>query len=213
MIRQVNEELANSYAWVNANKSSLNIDKTNFMLCMPNYSSHCADHIVINQTRIHEVKETKVSWRYHRQQAQVVCTYQVRQQKKCQRYWYHTEIKKSFQWWGLFITVPHICISLSELLHTCMGQGIWYPSKWSYCTAEQIYADNQWCTTKNRTNMDEFYIENNILTVKHIFDYNIGLFMFKYVNNMTPDVLIISSEMFLIYISTMREMPHRTYSV
>ena len=81
MIRQVNEELAKSYVWVNANKLSLNIDKTNFMLFMPNYSSHCADHIVINQTRIHKVKETKVSWRYHRQQAQVVCTYQVRQQK------------------------------------------------------------------------------------------------------------------------------------
>ena len=39
-----------------------------------------------------------------------------------------------------------------------------------------------------RTNMDWFYIEKNILTVKHIFNYNIGLFMFKYVNNMTPDV-------------------------
>ena len=59
MIRQVNEELAKIYAWVNANKLSLNSDKTNFMLFMPKYSSHCADHIVINQTRIQEVKETK----------------------------------------------------------------------------------------------------------------------------------------------------------
>ena len=39
-----------------------------------------------------------------------------------------------------------------------------------------------------RTSMDNFYIEKSILTVKHIFNYNIGLFMFKYVNNMTPDV-------------------------
>ena len=59
MIRQVNEELAKIYTWVNANKSSLNIDKTNIMLFMPKYSSHSADHIVINQTRIQEVKETK----------------------------------------------------------------------------------------------------------------------------------------------------------
>ena len=36
--------------------------------------------------------------------------------------------------------------------------------------------------------MDNFYIETNILTVKHIFNYHIGLFMFTYVNNMTPDV-------------------------
>ena len=39
-----------------------------------------------------------------------------------------------------------------------------------------------------RTNMDNFYIENDILTVKHIYNYNIGLFMYKYVNKMTPDV-------------------------
>ena len=36
--------------------------------------------------------------------------------------------------------------------------------------------------------MDKFYIEKNILTVKHIFNCNIGLFMFKYVNTMIPDV-------------------------
>ena len=39
-----------------------------------------------------------------------------------------------------------------------------------------------------RANMDWFYIEKNILTVQHIFNYNIGSLMFKYVNNMTPDV-------------------------
>ena len=39
-----------------------------------------------------------------------------------------------------------------------------------------------------RTNMDNDYIKKNILTVKHIFSYNIGLFMFKYVSNVTLDV-------------------------
>ena len=39
-----------------------------------------------------------------------------------------------------------------------------------------------------RTNMDNFYIDMNILTVKNIYNYNIGLFMYKYVNNRTPDV-------------------------
>ena len=97
MIRQVNEELAKIYAWVNANKLSLNIDKTNFMLFMPKYSSQCADHIVINQTRIQEVKETKflgviidnkLKWSAHIKYIS---------KKNRQRYWYHTEIKKTFQ--------------------------------------------------------------------------------------------------------------------
>ena len=38
------------------------------------------------------------------------------------------------------------------------------------------------------TNIDKLCIENNILIVKHIYSYNIGFFMYKYVNNMTPDV-------------------------
>ena len=40
MIRQINEEMVKIYAWVNANKLSLNIDKTNFMLFMPKSFSH-----------------------------------------------------------------------------------------------------------------------------------------------------------------------------
>ena len=39
-----------------------------------------------------------------------------------------------------------------------------------------------------RTNMDRFYVEMSILTVKRIYNYSIGLFMYKYVNKMTPDV-------------------------
>ena len=58
-IRQINEEMAKIYAWVNANKLSLDIDKTNFIMFMPKSFSYCADYIVINQTRIQEVKETK----------------------------------------------------------------------------------------------------------------------------------------------------------
>ena len=59
MIRQTNEEIAKIYAWVDANKQFLNIDKTNFMMFMPKGFSYCAEYIVINQTIIQEIKETK----------------------------------------------------------------------------------------------------------------------------------------------------------
>ena len=36
--------------------------------------------------------------------------------------------------------------------------------------------------------MDRFCVEMSILTIKHIYNYNIGLFMYKYVNKMTPGV-------------------------
>ena len=63
-----------------------------------------------------------------------------------------------------------------------------------------------------RTNIDHLDIENNILIVKHIYSYNIGLFMYKYVNNMTPDVYTFS-EIFLIFISIIQEMPHKNYFI
>ena len=47
------------YAWVNANRLSLKIDKTNFMLFTPKNFSHCIDESVINQIKVQEVKETK----------------------------------------------------------------------------------------------------------------------------------------------------------
>ena len=56
---KINEEIAKIYGWVNANKLSLNIDKTNFMLFAPRNSFRCIDDIVINGIRITEVTETK----------------------------------------------------------------------------------------------------------------------------------------------------------
>ena len=186
MIRQVNEELAKIYAWVNANKLSLNIDKTNFMLFMPKYSSHCADHIVINQTRIQEVKETKflgviidnkLKWSAHIKYIS----------------------KKIAKGIGIILKSRKVFSNetLLSLYHTFV-----YPYL-SYCIHvwgkaynthlnHLIVLQNKAMRIINgvppRTNMDNFYIEMNILTVKHIFNYHIGLFMFKYVNNMTPDV-------------------------
>ena len=48
---EINEEIAKIYAWVNANKLSLNIDKTKFMLFTPRNTSRCIDDIVINGIR------------------------------------------------------------------------------------------------------------------------------------------------------------------
>ena len=62
MIQQINGGTAEIYAWVNANKLSLNIDKINFILFVPKSLSRCThDHTVINQPWIQEFKKTLVS--------------------------------------------------------------------------------------------------------------------------------------------------------
>ena len=186
MIRQINEEMVKIYAWVNAIKLSLNIDKTNFMLFMPKSFSHYTDHIVINQTRIQVVKETKflgviidnkLKWSAH-------ITY---------------ISKKIFKGIGIILKARKVfnMETLLSMYHTFV-----YPYL-SYCIhvwgkaynthlndliVLQNKAMRKISGVPPRKNIDQFYIENNILIVKHIYSYNIGLFMYEYVNNMTPDV-------------------------
>ena len=79
----VNEEISKIYAWVNANRLSLNIDKINFMLFSPKkvfslYIWYCDKP---NQNT--GSKRNKIPWCHHGQQAKVVYTYHVHQQKDC----------------------------------------------------------------------------------------------------------------------------------
>ena len=148
--------------------------------------SYCADDIVINQTRIQEVKETnflgfiidnKLKWSAHIS-------------------YISKKISKGI---GIILKSRKVFSNetLLSLYHTFV-----YPYL-SYCIYvwgkaykthlnDLVVLQNKAMRIINgvppRTNMDNFYIENNILTVKHIYNYSIGLFMYKYVNKMTPGV-------------------------
>ena len=49
-----------------------------------------------------------------------------------------------------------------------------------------------------RTNVDRFYVTMGILSSKRIYNYTIGLFMYKYVNGILPELFDIFSWMFCI---------------
>ena len=59
IISQINKEIDNVYAWVKANKLSLNIDKTNFMLFTPKCVPRTIKGVFIAGNKIMEVTETK----------------------------------------------------------------------------------------------------------------------------------------------------------
>ena len=59
MVERINVEMANVYAWVKANKLSLNVDKTNFMLFTPKRWPRSMNDILIDKCKINEVEETK----------------------------------------------------------------------------------------------------------------------------------------------------------
>ena len=59
LVCQIKREIKAIYAWVNVNKLSLNIDKTNFMLFTKKGFSRVMDKLQIEEKRIMEVQETK----------------------------------------------------------------------------------------------------------------------------------------------------------
>ena len=74
IVCQINQEIKIIYSWVKANKLSLNIDKTNFMLFTPKRFSRAIDALLIDGKRIMEVSETpflgviidnKLNWKPH----------------------------------------------------------------------------------------------------------------------------------------------------
>ena len=59
LVNEINVERVKIYTWVRVNKLSLNIEKTNFMLFMPNDFSRNMKYISIDGHRIEEGKLTK----------------------------------------------------------------------------------------------------------------------------------------------------------
>ena len=60
IVCQINQEIKIVYSWVKANKLSLHIDKTNFMLHTPKRFSRVMDVQLMDGKRITEVNETKL---------------------------------------------------------------------------------------------------------------------------------------------------------
>ena len=59
IVNEINVEIDKIYSWVKANKLSLNVEKTNFMLFIPKCIPRNMDDLLINGNRISEVNETK----------------------------------------------------------------------------------------------------------------------------------------------------------
>ena len=121
IVSEINKEIANIYAWVKANKLSLNIDKTNFMLFTPKCVPRSIKDIFIDGNKIVEVTETKflgviidckLNWSPH-------ITYISK--KRCERCWHHHKSKETFWPGNIVDTVLYICLSILKLLYTCMG--------------------------------------------------------------------------------------------
>ena len=59
IVKEINDEIPNIISWLNANKLSLNLEKTNFILFSPKNAPKLNTDLLINNTKITEVNQTK----------------------------------------------------------------------------------------------------------------------------------------------------------
>ena len=186
VVSQINVEIGKVYCWVKANKLSLNIDKTNFMLFTPKHFSRNMDGLLINGNQITEVNETKflgviidnkLTW----------CPHIMYISKKIAK--------------GIGIILKARKVFNNETLFSLYYTFV-YPYL-NYCIhvwgkaydthlRHLIVLQNKIIRIINgvppRTNVENLYIKHNILSVKRLYSYNVGLFMYKYSNGLLPDV-------------------------
>ena len=120
IVYQINQEIRMIYLWVKANKLSLNIDKTYFMLFTPKRFPRNMDDIIIDGKQIIEVNETKflgviidnnLNWKLH-------ITYISK--KVAKGIGVILKARKVFNN-EIIYTLFYTCIPISELLYPCLG--------------------------------------------------------------------------------------------
>ena len=186
IVSGINKEIANIYAWVKANKLSLNIDKTNFMLFTPKCVPRSINGIFIDGNKIMEVTETKflgviidckLNWSPH-------ITYISKKVAK-----------------GVGIMLKAMKLFDQETLLTLYYTFV-YPYL-NYCIhvwgkAYNVYIHDLIILQNKairivhgvspRTNANKLFFYYNILSLKRLYSYNIGIFMYKFSKNMLPEL-------------------------
>ena len=186
LVQKINIEMEKIYSWVKANKVSLNVDKTNFMLFTPKHFSRSMGNIYINGTCIMEVTETKFLG--------VVIDYKLNWSSHIMHI--NKKIAKGI---GIILKARKVFNNetLISLYYTIV-----YPYL-NYCIhvwgkAYNTHLKNLLVLQNKvlrivtgvppRTSVHQIYIEQNILPVKRLYNYNVALFMYKHSNDMLPSL-------------------------
>ena len=186
LVCQINQEIKTIYSWVKANKLSLNIDKTNFMLFTKKGFSRVMDELQIEGKRIMEVHETKflwvlidnkLSWKPH---IRYICT------KVAKGIGVILKARKVFN--HETISTLHYTFVypyLNYCIHVC---GRAYDTHLNDLRVLQNKIIRIINGVPPRTNTDYLYRQQSILSVNRLYYYNIGIFMYKYSNSMLPAI-------------------------
>ena len=186
LIEEINRELANVYAWVQSNKLSLNIDKTNYRLFSPKCACKPSKIIVIDGQSIMEVNETKflgviidnrLKWSSHLGHIS---------NKISKGIGTITKVRKVFDTSTLMSLYNSLI--LPYIMYCVHVWGSAYETHLRQLMTLQNKIVKLIAGVPRRTNADALYVKLNILPLKKLYVYNVGLFMYKYDNDMLPEL-------------------------
>ena len=174
------------YSWVKANKLSLNIDKRNFMLFTPKGFSRTMGNILIDGHQISEVIETKflgviidnnLKWFAHIQ-------YISKNNSKC--IGVMVKARKVFERNTLLSLYNSLILPyLNYCIPVCCKA---YNTHLYHLIKMQNKAVRLITGVTPRTNTDPLYAALNIMPLTSLYMYAIGLFMYKFSNEMLPEL-------------------------
>ena len=186
LIEKINEELKLIYKWVNVNKLSLNIEKTNFMLFTPKNFSCLKETVVIDNHPIKEVChikflgviiDNKLKWKDHIDYISKKIAKGIGVIIKARKVFDKTTLLSIYN--SLILPYIGYCIHIwgnayqthLQKLHVLQNKIV------------RIIAG-----VPRRTSSDHLYCELNILKLKKLYLYAVGLCMYKYENDMLPEL-------------------------
>ena len=186
MVDRINTEMANVYAWVKANKLSLNVDKTNFMLFTPKRWPHSMNDILIDKCKINAVEETKflgviidntLKWSSHLKYISGKIAKGIGVIIKARKVFSPATLLSLYN----SLIMPY----LTYCIHVW---GKAYDTHLSHLMLLQNKVVRIIAGVSPRTHAEPLYADLNIMPLKKLYLYTVGLFMYKFSNDMLPEI-------------------------
>jgi hypothetical protein len=187
MENRMNSQLTLLVTWLQANKLSLNIKKTNFMVFRPrNCRSLSSIDIKINGISINEEQSTKFlgviidnkfTWKQHIQYTANKISKCIGIINKAKKYLDHTSLVSLY--YSFLYPYLSYCIIV---------WGGTYPSNLDSLIKAQKSAVRCICNKSKRSNTSQLFKQLNILKLMDIYHINTAMFMFKFYNKSLPSI-------------------------
>ena len=184
LVEIINIEKRNILSWIRANKLSLNLQKTKYMLFSKSINSLPANIIFENtplecvsfNTFVGAMVDQKLSWRYHIDNICKIISGNI----------------------GIIYKVKSLPLNFLIMLYSSMillylnyGFLVW--GNTHQTSLDKVFLLQKKiiriiCNSPFRSHTDALFFENKILKVKDLYFFQLGQFMYNYNNNMLPSV-------------------------